>query len=237
MNLAALFTPEISLWTAFGAGILSFLSPCILPLIPAWLTLITGLSLDALTAADKKRFGFLQLLPPTILFVLGLGSFFCLLGAAAGFFGEALQNYRSAVRVLAGIFLVFFGLYLTGIIKPLWLMKEKRVELHRRPIGLIGSFLVGIGFAAGWTPCVGPVLASILAIAALEESATEGLRLLAVYSAGLGVPFILMTLGWGAAAGFLRGLVPFAKRLTQVMGILLLIIGILTIFGKLSFAV
>lgn len=219
------------------AGLASFISPCVLPLIPAWLTLATGLSYDELTGDNNgsgERLGFLKMFAPTLFFVLGFSLVFCLLGVAAGLVGELLDKHGRMLSYLAGIFMIFFGLYLTGLISPAFLMREKRADIRHRPLGLAGSFVVGLGFAAGWTPCVGPVLGAILALAASEQSTTLGLRLLAVYSLGLGLPFLLISLSWGAAWSFLRRLRPVLKWSGRVMGGLLIVLGILVISGWLN---
>lgn len=219
------------------AGLASFISPCVLPLIPAWLTLATGLSYDELTGDSKgsgERLGFLKMFAPTLFFVLGFSLVFCLLGVAAGLVGELLDKHGRMLSYLAGIFMIFFGLYLAGLISPAFLMREKRADIRHRPLGLAGSFVVGLGFAAGWTPCVGPVLGAILALAASEQSTGLGLRLLAVYSLGLGLPFLLISLSWGAAWSFVSRLRPVLKWSGRVMGGLLIVLGVLVISGWLN---
>lgn len=234
MNLGALFTQNIGYWAAFSAGIISFFSPCVLPLIPAWLTLVTGLSFDELVATEKKRFGFVKLLGPTFLFVLGFTAVFSLMGAAAGLAGEFFNNYSHLIRYLAGALMIVFGLYLVGAISPSFLMKEKRVDIQRRPLGLAGSFVVGMGFAAGWTPCVGPILSGILAMAAYEQSVGKGFYLLVVYSLGLGLPFLVFSALWGGALSFMSRIRPLVKWSSRVLGGLLIILGILVISGRLN---
>jgi len=234
VNLGTLFVQNVGYWAAFSAGLLSFFSPCVLPLIPAWLTLVTGLSFDELAAAEKKRFGFVKMLGPTLLFVLGFTLVFSLMGAAAGLVGELLNQYSHLVRYVAGALMIVFGLYLLGVISPAFLMKERRADLQRRPLGLAGSFLVGMGFAAGWTPCVGPILGGILAMAAYEQSADMGLRLLVVYSLGLGLPFLAVSALWGGALSFMSRVRPVVKWSGRVLGGLLIILGILVISGRLN---
>lgn len=234
MNLGTLFIQNIGYWAAFSAGLLSFFSPCVLPLIPAWLTLVTGLSFDELAAAEKKRFGFVKLLGPTLLFVLGFTTVFSLMGAAAGLAGEFFNNYSHLVRYLAGALMIVFGLYLMGVISPGLLMKERRVDMQRRPLGLAGSFVVGMGFAAGWTPCVGPILSGILAMAAYEQSTGVGFRLLVVYSLGLGLPFLIFSALWGGALSFMARVRPLVKWSGRILGGLLVVLGILVISGRLN---
>lgn len=234
MNLGTLFLNHVGYSAAFTAGLLTFFTPCVLPLIPAWLTLASGLSFEELAAAERKRFGFLKLLPPTVLFVLGFAAVFSLMGAAAGLAGEFLASYGHILRYLTGIFLIFFGLYLTGLISPTFLMREKRADIRRRPLGLAGSLLVGMGFAAGWTPCVGPVLAAILAMAAYEQSAQAGFQLLAVFSLGLGLPFMAVSMVWGAALSLMAKFRPIVRRANLVLGILMIAIGLVVLTGKLN---
>lgn len=239
MDLSGLLAAKLTVTygAAFTAGLASFISPCVLPLIPAWLTLATGLSYEQLTGENRERLGFLKMFAPTLFFVLGFSAVFCALGAAAGMMGDLLREYSHILRYLAGIFMIFFGLYLTGIISPSFLMREKRADIRHRPLGLVGSFMVGLGFAAGWTPCVGPVLGSILALAAYEQSAGLGLRLLAVYSLGLGLPFLLISLGWGAAWSLLGRMRPVLKWSGRIMGGLLIVLGLLVISGHLNLGI
>ena len=232
MELASIFLNKVGYGAAFTAGLLSFLTPCVLPLIPAWLTLVTGLKYQELSEGGRKNIG--HVFWPTFLFILGFSTVFCALGATAGYLGELLKNYGPLLRYPAGAFMIFFGLYLTGIISPKFLMSEKRAEINRRPFGLAGSFLVGMGFAAGWTPCVGPILGSILALAAYERSALIGLKLLAVYSLGLGLPFIAVSLAWGFVWPFLCRLKPVLNWSGRILGAMMIIIGLLVISGRLS---
>lgn len=236
MNLATILAiSDVSYWAAFSAGVVSFFSPCVLPLLPAWLTLVTGLNLEEIKAADQKGRAWLKILPPSLLFVLGFSLVYCLMGAAAGYIGELLRNYGHYLRYMAGIFMIFFGLYLTGLISPLFLMRERRAQMSRRPLGLLGSFIVGMGFAAGWVPCQGPILGSILALAAVEQSATQGLRLLGVYSLGLGLPFLVFSLAVGKTLSLIAWARPILNRSGQVMGVLLIILGLLLISGFLNY--
>lgn len=234
MNLGAMFIANIGYGAAFIAGLASFVSPCVLPLIPAWFTLVTGFSFEELADEERKGWRSLRLFWPTLLFVLGFAFVFCAMGAAAGLAGELFKNYGHLLNYLTGALMIFFGLYLAGIFVPSFLTREKRADIRRRPLGLLGSFVVGMGFAAGWTPCVGPALAGILALAASEQSAGPGLRLLAVYSLGLGLPFILLSLAWGAVWAFLCRVRPVVQWSGRVLGVLLMVVGILLISGRLN---
>ncbi len=235
MNLGALFLNEVGYGAAFIAGFLTFFTPCILPLIPAWLTLVTGLSFDEMAETEKKPFGFLRIFPATLFFVLGFSLVFCFLGAAAGSLGAFFKDYDYLLRYVAGAFLLFFGLYLLGLVSPKFLMRERRADLKKRPpLGLLGALIVGMAFAAGWTPCVGPVLTAILALAAFERSAEIGFKLLVVFSMGLGLPFLGFSLVWGGALGFMARLRPVAARVNQVLGVLMLVMAALILSGCLN---
>lgn len=235
MNFGALFLNEVSFGAAFGAGFLTFFTPCILPLIPAWLTLVTGLSFDEMAEADKKPLGFLQIFPATVFFVLGFSLVFCALGAAAGGLGSLLKEYDYVLRWVAGAFLAFFGLYLLGIISPNFLMRERRADLKKRPaLGYLGSLIVGMAFAAGWTPCVGPVLTAILALAAFEQSAAVGFKLLMIFSLGLGLPFLIFSLIWGSALGLIIRLKPMVAKVNKALGLIMLLMAALMLSGYLE---
>lgn len=234
MDLSGFFADGISGWAAFYAGLASFLTPCVLPLIPAWLTLVTGLSYDELTDQGGCREKAGRMFWPTLFFVLGFGLVFCLLGAAAGLAGGFLERHGFWLRYPAGLIIIFFGLYLAGIISPSFLQREKRLELHRRPLGLVGAFVVGLGFAAGWTPCVGPVLGTILVLAAGEQSALRGVGLLALYSLGLGLPFLALSLAWERIWPLLTRIRPVVRWSGRVLGFLMIALGLLVISGRLS---
>jgi cytochrome c-type biogenesis protein len=184
-----------SLFAAFVAGVLSFVSPCVLPLIPGYLSYISGLSLDemqgsaqgeAAAAAARRR-----VIVASLFLVLGFSVVFVSLGAAASAVGQFLLERLRLLSKIAGAVVILFGLHTMGVLRIDWLYSEKRVQVERKPTGAIGAFLVGLAFAFGWTPCIGPILAGILAIAATQDTIGKGVQLLAVYSLGLGVPFLL----------------------------------------------
>jgi cytochrome c-type biogenesis protein len=224
--------PELlGLTVAFTAGLLSFLSPCVLPLIPSYATFITGMSLDDLTAARDARSRRAVLVHGT-LFVLGFTLVFVALGASATFLGSLLRAYSTQIGRAGGVMLIVFGLYLLGLVRLPGASREWRVQLADKPVGYLGSLLVGVTFGAGWTPCIGPVLGGILTLAATRGSVGEGMGLLAGYAAGLAIPFLgaaLLLQRWLPAA---RRLGPWLPWLARLNGALLLALGLLLVSGS-----
>lgn len=187
--------PHTSLMAAFLAGLLSFVSPCVLPLVPSYVTYITGLSLDQLTNAGERHRARKTIILNALLFIAGFSGVFIAFGASASLLGQVLTDYQDLVRKIGGVLIVVFGLYLLGVLKIRSFMAEKRFHFHSRPAGYLGSFLIGSAFAAGWTPCVGPVLGSVLMYAGTTETVMDGVTLLAYYSLGLGLPLFAVALG------------------------------------------
>jgi len=229
---------DVSIWIAFTAGILSFFSPCVLPLIPSYLTYITGLSFGELQEAHPGTRVRLLVVAHSLTFILGFSAVFITLGGVVGLasagFQETLRSGLVWVERLGGALVALFGLHLTGLLPIGLLLGERRVHLHSKPSGFIGTFVVGLAFAAGWTPCIGPILASILMIAASSGQAGHGIWLLAVYSAGLGIPFLVSGLLFHQFLAFFKH---FRKhiRLTEIItGALLILVGILLLSGKLG---
>ena len=232
---------NISYWIAFTAGILSFASPCVLPLIPSYLTYITGLSFKQLEEEHPNAKVRRTILFHSLCFILGFSVVFVLLGAIAGIASSNFQRYLHEglewFEMLGGLLIFLFGVHMTGLFHFGVLLGEKRVHLHKKPSGFVGTFVVGIAFAAGWTPCIGPILASILMVAATSGKVGEGIGLLSVYSLGLGVPFLISGLLFHQ---FLIAFNRFRKyiRLVEICtGILLMAVGVMLTFdlmGKLT---
>ncbi|MBI4348256.1 MAG: sulfite exporter TauE/SafE family protein [Elusimicrobia bacterium] len=221
--------------TAFAAGVVSFLSPCVLPLVPGYVSFMSGLSLEELsaggTAASRKAGA------ASICFVLGFALVFTLLGASASAVGGWLDAYRDVLNVVAGVVVILFGLHTMGVFTIKWLYFEKRFQTGGVAPGAAGAFVMGLAFAFGWTPCIGPILAGILALAAREASVSRGMALLFVYSLGLGVPFILT--GFGTAA-FMRFFARYRKYIRWgeiAAGALLVVIGALILSNRLTMLV
>lgn len=225
---------DISLLGAFAAGILSFLSPCVLPLVPSFLTYLTGLTFADLQAEHPTHIVRRQTIIHSLLFIVGFTIVFVMLGASATFVGSFLRENMQIMRRVGAILIIFFGLHVCGLLPISLLLGEKRVNMRHKPAGYFGSVIVGITFAAGWTPCIGPILASILMVAAAESTVYRGIILLLVYSLGLGIPFFLSAL---AIHRFLTLFNRFKKhiRLFEIItGIFLIIVGILIFFDKLT---
>lgn len=225
---------NVSFLGAFIAGLLSFLSPCVLPLIPSFITYITGLSFADLQAEHPSHKVRQQTIVHTLLFIAGFTTVFVLLGASATFIGGFLQEHMNTIRKVGGILIIIFGIHVTGLVPIHLLLGEKRVTVHRKPAGYLGSFVVGLAFAAGWTPCIGPILATILMVAATEETVSQGVLLLLTYSMGLAIPFFLASL---AMHQFLVVFNRFKKhiRLFEIVtGVFLIIVGVMIFSNYLS---
>jgi len=218
--------PEsLSLFVAFTAGLLSFLSPCVLPLVPSYVTFITGMGLDDVSRARRTA------LVHALLFVLGFTFIFVALGAGASAFGQLLREYRVWIARVGGVLMVLMGLWMLDVIRIGALQQERRMHLSDKPLGYLGTVVVGIAFGAGWTPCLGPTLGAILLLAANESELTKGITLLIAYSLGLAVPFLLSALLLDRFLGFFQSFKHNIGRVNRIAGILLVIVGILMFTG------
>jgi len=233
---------DVSFLAAFAGGIFSFISPCVLPLVPGYISFISGVSFDdikgikemsAEKAAERRR----QLLLTSLAFVLGLSLVFVAFGASATVLARLLGRHQPILEKIAGVVVIIFGLHLAGIFRIKWLDMDTRRQSGGRPAGLIGAFVVGVAFAFGWTPCIGPILGGILVIAGSKETVSEGIALLAVYSAGLGVPFVLTALAMDRFFLASARIRKHYKTIERVSGGLLILLGVLILTNQFSIIV
>ena len=218
--------------TVFFQGIASFLSPCVLPLIPAYLTYLTGQSIEIMI---EDRGAHRKLVLNSIAFILGFSLVFVLLGIVATSVGKFLQANRDIIRKISGILIIFFGLFHTGLIPISFLNYEKRLNIEQRNPGLISSFLIGVGFSFGWSPCIGPVLTSVYIMASQASTLLIGMSLLVVYSLGLGLPFFLIALGLKYFWKYIQGLYKHMQLVKVISGALLIVIGVMIYFNAFYF--
>ena len=219
---------DLSFLVAFAGGLFSFLSPCVLPLFPSYLSFITGMSLEQLQSPAGEG-GRWRVLGHSLAFVLGFSMVFIGMGASFSALGQALFDYRDRIRIGGGLLIIVFGLYMSGVLRLGLLGRYLQPRLRSKPAGLVGSWLVGVTFAVGWTPCVGPILGSILSLAGTAETVTTGVTLLSAYSAGLALPFLLSSLGLGAFLAAFRRFRPWIPVVERAAGVLLVVVGILVV--------
>jgi len=228
-------TPDITLVVAFAAGFLSFVSPCVLPLVPSYLIYITGLTLEELTSQTDRRRVRAIILLNALFFILGLTAVFVAFGASASLIGQLLITYQDFMRKAGGVLIVIFGLYVMGVLRLNFLMTEKRIHLQSRPAGLIGSLLVGMAFAAGWTPCVGPILGTILMLAGTSDSMMTGVKLLSSYSLGIGLPLFAIALSVGPFIHYFKKIQHYLYGISLVSGVFLILVGVMLYTNSLAF--
>jgi cytochrome c-type biogenesis protein len=216
---------DVTIAAALFAGLLSFLSPCVLPLVPPYLVYLAGASLERFADAEPERQVRRETVLAALLFVAGFSTVFVAFGASASAIGKLVLAYSNELTVVAGVVIIIMGLHFLGITPISFLMEEKRLELVR-PVGLWGAYVMGLCFAFGWTPCIGPILATILAIAASKETVAKGAGLLAVYSAGLGIPFLIAAFAVEPFAAFLARFKRHLGVVEKIMGGMLVATGI-----------
>ncbi|OQY19538.1 MAG: cytochrome C biogenesis protein [Desulfobacteraceae bacterium 4572_35.1] len=232
-------TADITYWIAFSAGLLSFFSPCVLPLIPSFITYITGISFGELKQdhpSSKIRW---QVASHSLAFILGFSVIFISLGAIAGLASASIRTFMEEGLIWlqrgGGIMVFLFGIHMTGLFHFGVLLGDKRVTVHNKPSGYIGSFVVGLAFAAGWTPCIGPILGAILALAAgTSNDTTRSIALLSVYSAGLGIPFLISGLLFHSFLNFFNRFKKHIRLIEIITGALMIVVGILLFFNLFS---
>jgi cytochrome c-type biogenesis protein len=223
--------------THFGAlfaGLISFLSPCVLPLVPPYLCYLAGVSLDQLTGESSERIARRTVLLAALGFVLGFATVFVTLGATASAIGRLVNSHLDILSVIGGIIIVFMGLHFLGLFRIDLLSRQVRIDVRGQPAGPIGAYLVGLGFAIGWTPCIGPVLGTILFVAGGEQTVAKGAALLAVYSLGLGLPFLAAGLFAGPFVRLMQRFRKHVGRVERTMGAVLVVTGLLFISGQMT---
>jgi len=223
---------NLSIIVALGGGFLSFLSPCVLPLLPAYLSYVTGVSVDDLKAPLLRRDVRKRVVLNSLFFILGFSTVFVVLGASFSFLGRFFANHQQTIQKIAGLIIIFFGVYITGIFKLPFLMRSKELlPFKTKPAGYLGSTLIGISFGSAWTPCVGPILGAILTLAGSEETISGGAILLTAYSMGLAIPFLLTSLASGSLLSIFQRFTKFTRAVYIAGGILLIIVGLLITTG------
>lgn len=222
MNESIGFGPPV----AFLGGLLSFLSPCVLPLVPSYLGFLTGMTLEEME--DRRHWAFWH----ALLFVAGFSLVFLLLGAGATALGSTLKYHKMTMARVGGVLIILFGIYALGFVRFGFMERERRMHLDRKPVGFLGSALVGMAFAAGWTPCLGPILAGILTLAGTSEDLGRGMVLLGAYSAGLAVPFLLAALAVDRFRDWFHRFRRWLPWVQRASGVLLIIVGILLVTGE-----
>jgi cytochrome c-type biogenesis protein len=217
---------SVGVLVAFSAGLFSFLSPCVLPLFPSYVSFITGMSVSDLTA-DLSGAARRRVMLHALAFVLGFSLVFVALGASFSAAGQFLLDYRNLIRRVGGALIVLFGLYIAGVFKLAAMGRTMQFQLREKPAGYLGSLIVGITFAIGWTPCVGPILGAILSLAGTSETVQRGIGLLIAYSAGLGVPFLVSAVALGAFLKFFKRYRPLIPVMERAAGVILVVVGVL----------
>ncbi|MGC8595483.1 MAG: cytochrome c biogenesis CcdA family protein [Candidatus Kryptoniota bacterium] len=223
---------NVTVLTAFVFGVLSFVSPCVLPIVPGYLSFISGYSFDEMLNSSRSEL-FKKVTLNSLLFVIGFSVVFVALGASATAIGKFLQEKFDLFAKIAGIVIILFGIHMTGIFKIKFLNYEKKFHSEKK-IGPFGSFVAGLAFAFGWTPCIGPVLAGILAIASQQDTVMKGIILLSVYSIGLGIPFLITSVSVNAFLSFFKKFSKYVRWVEIVGGILLIIVGVLIMTNSLQ---
>ena len=217
----------VSLFTAFFAGLGSFFSPCVLPLVPAYLSFVSGMSLEQMQDGGNRRAVIGRAGLNALLFVFGFSLIFVLLGASATYIGHFLLDKMAILKKVAGVLIVLFGLHIAGVFRIRFLDYEKRLHMRSKPVGLIGSFLVGMAFAFGWSPCIGPFLGTMMMYAATQETVGQGIALLGAYSLGLGIPFLVTAVAVNAFFTVFNRIKRHFRIIEIISGALLVLVGLL----------
>jgi cytochrome c-type biogenesis protein len=228
-------TESVSLIGAFLAGLVSFISPCVLPIVPGYLSFISGVNVGQLRDGQATAGLGRRVALSSLAFVLGFSTVFIALGAAATLVvGAVLERYKRELGVAGGVVIILLGLHTAGVLPIKWLLYEKKAQVRTQPLGLLGAYVVGLAFAFGWTPCIGPILATILLYASQQETVGQGVLLLSAYSAGLGVPFLASALAINLFFTAFSRLKAQMRAIEYVSGALLVAVGVLLVSGRLS---
>ncbi|MET3850163.1 cytochrome c biogenesis CcdA family protein [Paenibacillus sp. OAE614] len=219
---------NLNIWLAFFAGLASFISPCCLPLYPSYISYITGMSVQTLKTEQNKKEVRYRTMSHTLAFILGFSAVFYTLGVGAGLFGSFFNNNRDLIRQLSALLIILMGLFLIGLFQPRFLMREFKMDLKFKPAGYIGSFIFGIGFSAGWSPCVGPILAAIIALAATEPGAW--FPLITAYTVGFAIPFFVLAFFIGST----KWIVKYSGMMMKIGGALMLFMGVLLFTNQMT---
>jgi cytochrome c-type biogenesis protein len=224
---------DVTILAALFAGLLSFLSPCVLPLVPPYLVYLAGTSLERFVDNEPQRQVRWETVGAACLFVLGFSTVFVALGASASVFGSLIRAYADKLAIAAGVIIIIMGLHFLGVTRIALMYREKRAEVPK-PVGLWGAYVMGLAFAFGWTPCIGPILAAILSVAAAEATVTKGAMLLAFYSAGLGIPFLIAAFMIEQFSSLFSRMKRHLETVERAMGVLMVITGIGFLTGAIS---
>ena len=222
---------NVTLIPAFAAGVASFISPCVLPLVPGYISFISGVSLEQLRQ-DQTESVRRSVILTSLVFIAGFSTIFILLGASATYAGRFLLQNKILFNRIAGIVIILFGLHVAGLFQIKFLNYEKRFNMNRKPVGVLSAFFVGLAFAAGWTPCIGPILATILIVASNQESSVQGILLLTSYSLGLAIPFFLTAIALNSFLGFFSWLKRHYRAIEYASGALLVVVGLMVITNQ-----
>jgi cytochrome c-type biogenesis protein len=225
---------SVSIFAAFAAGLISFLSPCVLPLVPGYISIISGFTLDQLKDQQKQASLTRMVLLNSVMFIAGFSLTFMTLGASATWLGQVLASRMRLLSQIAGLIIIVFGIHLLGIVKINFLYKDKRFHNVEKPRGMLGALVLGLAFAFGWTPCIGPILAGILTIASTKQTVTQGVFLLGIYSMGLGIPFLMTSLGLNKFLAFYSRFKRHFHAVEMVSGALVIAVGVLILTNNLS---
>jgi cytochrome c-type biogenesis protein len=224
---------SVSIPAALIAGLVSFLSPCVLPLVPAYLVYLTGATIERVANDETPSVSRRAVMLSALMFVLGFSTVFVALGASASLIGGLIRAWSAELSIVAGIVIIIMGLHFLGLTRIGFLMREGRLAIPK-PVGLWGAYVMGLAFAFGWTPCIGPILAAILSVAASEATVTKGAMLLAVYSAGLGIPFLIAAFMIERFSSVLAGMKRHLATIERVMGVLMIMVGVGFLTGMVS---